>query len=114
MFSVCSILAPCPRRKGEITRAEIDRCFPHQIELPVPPNGFGARLAVMYGFCREHCFAYQTRPARRRGEGDAVRWCFRLPADAERFCERFGGEPRDPRAEAAARRPRRGAKIPPP
>jgi hypothetical protein len=99
------------RRKGEITRAEIDRCFPHQVELPVPANGFGGRLSAIYGFCREHCFSYQTRPSRRRGEADAVRWCFRLPADAERFRAQFGGEKRDVRSEAAARKARRAVKI---
>lgn len=98
------------RRKGEITRAEIDRCFPHQVELPVPVNGFGPRLNVMYGFCREHCFSYQTRAARRRGEADAVRWCFRLASDAERFREQFGGQTRDVRSEIAARKARRVVK----
>lgn len=59
------------RRKGEITRAEIDR---------------------------------------RRGEADAVRWCFRLASDAERFREQFGGQTRDVRSEIAARKARRVVK----
>jgi hypothetical protein len=76
-------------RKGEITKSQIDREYPYQVELVIPGQGFGRRLDEMQKFCI--LFDYKTRPETRRPD-HFVSWCFKESAQADRFKNTFGGE----------------------
>jgi hypothetical protein len=80
------------RRKGEITRARLQREWPHHVVLSTDKvrgldksamvRGFADTLSVApltYHMCRDH--------------SEFVVFCFAKPEDAEAFCARFGGEP---------------------
>jgi hypothetical protein len=86
---------PMTRRKGEITPKRIDRDFPFQVEMPIPPGGLKQQNEHRE-FCRQRGFEFATRgigKLRRIEERDAVRYCFRPAADAEAFqAARGGGE----------------------
>lgn len=79
------------RRKGERTSRSYERDFPNIVELPVPPNGFGAKLDLIHEFHRERGIDIRRGTGKRRDDQDFVRWCFADRADAEAFKERFGG-----------------------
>jgi hypothetical protein len=78
------------RRKGEITKSQIDREWPFQVALPsrqtVGPAYVSVRLFAekLSLSPRGHCFV-------RDGEYWNV-WCFAVREDAEAFRARFGGE----------------------
>lgn len=80
------------QRRGERTAVQNERDFPYIVELPVPPNGFGAKLDSMYEFHREHGIQDARGRGQRRNEGDFVRWCFGKLDDAKEFSKAFGGE----------------------
>jgi len=78
--------------KGQIKTTEIERRYPHIVELKVPLNGFGTKLNLMHEW---HSFrGIQTQ----RGSGGYhdgrhyVRWCFVVQEDAKAFQKEFGGE----------------------
>jgi hypothetical protein len=81
-------------RKGELSKATIDRNWPHQVALPAAHSS-GANHVTIRLFCeglslctRGHAF--------RRGDIDMNVFCFAERPDAEQFQERFGGEFIDP------------------
>ena len=77
-------------RKGEVTRADIMRKWPHGVALSAD-KVFGPNTAVVYGFAENLAGApwpYHLR----RGDDDFVVFCFAKPEDADAFCQRFGGE----------------------
>lgn len=81
------------RRKGELSPAGIDRGWPHQVAVEIPPgHGLGIVPATgpMSSLChRGHEVAH---------EGKRYRvFCFSDPDQAERFKEIMGGEDFDPR-----------------
>jgi len=78
------------RYKGQVTSRQIDRDFPHQVEIPIPPGGLRKQLDLMYQFCRGR--AFMTRGANRRVGDDAMRWCFADPTEADAFHAQFGGK----------------------
>ena len=97
------------RRKGERTRWRTDWEYPHQVELRIPPQGFGKQMNEIHAFTRllgvpeingyygtERCWTH-------------CKWCFAHPHAADLFQERFGGErltmvPKPPRGWGTARR----------
>jgi len=84
----------CMRRKGELSAAAIDHGWPHQVVLP-------ARLCERDGYNEIHEFCrYLTLCSRGHALYHDGQWfhvyCFKEPADAQKFLERFGGEKFDP------------------
>lgn len=87
------------KRKGELSAAQIDRRWPHQVAIPDD-------LCVMENFeiIRDFCGGRSIAP---RSRAVYAEWpcgnfelhrvhCFADPADAAAFIERFGGTPFDP------------------
>lgn len=80
------------RYKGRPSSKAVERDYPHIVEMPVPPMGFGRDLAAM------HCWHSVRGLVPRNGQGkrvedtDIVRWCFATPEAADAFREEFGGE----------------------
>jgi hypothetical protein len=78
------------RRKGELSSAAIDRGWPHQVVLP-------ARLCERDGyneiheFCRDLTLCSRGHALYHDGQWFRV-YCFKEPADAQKFMERFDGE----------------------
>ncbi len=81
------------RRKGERSRRQIDREFPHQVQITVPPFGLGVTLDRMHELAADlGAGAYATRGGDRIKDGpDTIRFCFADHGDAVDFQIVFGG-----------------------
>jgi hypothetical protein len=98
------------RRKGEMTDAQIDRGWPHQVAL-AGELVKGRAYTVIHEFCRSENLSLCPRGHSFRGDDDwYVCFCFAEAEHAMRFQQRFGGElmdpawrPRWPRAQAPRR-----------
>jgi hypothetical protein len=77
------------RRKGELSPAQIDRGWPHQVALPSSQvvREFGAIEA----FCRDLSRAPRGHSVVHENQWFNV-YCFADPDHAQRFMARFGGE----------------------
>jgi hypothetical protein len=84
----------CLRRSAHYSAAAIDRGWPHQVVLP-------ARLCEREGyneiheFCRDLTLCSRGHSLHHDGQWFHV-YCFKEPADAQKFMERFDGEKFDP------------------
>jgi hypothetical protein len=87
--------SPMPYRKGELSPAEIDRGWPHQVALPATVSQ-GDGWQAIDAFCRD-----LSRCPRGHSVFHENQWwnvyCFAEAADAEKFRLRFGGEPFNPK-----------------
>jgi hypothetical protein len=84
------------RRKGELSKAMIDRDWPHQVALAAEFVA-SANFAAINDFCREEKLSLCARGhSFHRGTGWFVVYCFAAREHAERFQRRFGGEFVDP------------------
>lgn len=70
----------------------MDRDYPFQVRVHVPPFGLGQRLNDMHDFCRGR--NYVTMPDTLHVKGDGMAWCFADLADAEAFRRKFGASAR--------------------
>lgn len=79
-------------RKGELSKASIDRGWPHQVALPACRVN-GANYVTVHLFCDDEKLSLCVRGHwfRRDGE-DHIVFCFAKPEDADKFAQRFGGE----------------------
>ena len=74
---------------------QIDREYPHQVEIAIPAGGLGDKQTVMRTFCRERGIQFATCGIEELGRecgANAVRYCFRVADDAEEFQAMYGGE----------------------
>lgn len=79
-----------PVRKGELTAWQIDRQWPHQVEIFVPPLGLGNVLNDLHQCAAALDARYKTR-SRTAGTDHFVRFCFSTAEAARIFWERSGG-----------------------
>ena len=78
--------------KGQIKTTEIERRYPHIVELMVPLNGFGTRLNDMHRWHSTQRIQSQRGSGRYHDGRHYVRWCFADPEDAKAFQKEFSGE----------------------
>jgi hypothetical protein len=84
------------RRKGELSKAAIDRDWPHQVALAAEVVAC-ANFVAINDVCREEKLSLFPRGHSNAGQGGGfVCYCFAERAHAERFQRRFGGEFADP------------------
>ena len=80
------------RYKGRSSTKEIERHYPHIVELMVPPNGFGNFLNAMHEWHSTRGIETQSGSGSYYKGRHYVRWCFANPDDATAFQAEFGGE----------------------
>jgi hypothetical protein len=79
------------RYKGRPSAKNIERDFPHAVDIGVPLGGFGKQLDAMHEWHRKRGIkAHQGRGQREEGQ-NFIRWCFISPKMAADFAAEFGG-----------------------
>ena len=82
------------RRRGELSAAAIDRGWPHQVVLPASMSERDGYNEI-HEFCRDLTLCTRGHALYHDSQWFHV-YCFKEPADAQKFMERFDGEKFDP------------------
>jgi hypothetical protein len=82
------------RRKGELSPADIDRHWPHQVVLPARACEGGGYNEI-HEFCKDPTLCSRGHAVCHNNEWHHI-YCFSDLADAEKFKQRFGGEKFNP------------------
>jgi len=84
-------------RKGELSKAMMDRQWPHQVALPAY-RCTGHTYLTMQFFCEAQRLSLCTRRhCYRENDVDMTVFCFAERNHAEKFRDRFGGDFLDPK-----------------
>jgi len=79
-----------PRYKGRARAKEIEKDFPHIVEMRVPAGGFGSKLNAMHQWHQARGIRALNSTGRRdENNRDYIRWCFADPIAAKEFAEAF-------------------------
>lgn len=76
------------RRKGEMTKEQIDREWPHQVALPAWFVN-GKYYMILHRFCRGLSVCDRHQGYRRDDGGEMIVYCFKERSDAEYFHMHF-------------------------
>jgi hypothetical protein len=76
--------------KGRQIAKDVERAFPHFVDIKVPPEGLGTKLDAMYDFHMRHGIQPKRGHGRHDASGSVIRWCFADPAFAVEFARAFG------------------------
>ena len=82
-------------RKGELSKTQLDRDFPHQVAVSADRCTGKADGPAIHLFCFQANVAPRHHTVR-RDDRDFIVYCFADPQHAALFQARFGGEPFDP------------------
>jgi hypothetical protein len=84
-------------RKGELSKARMDREWPHQVALPAY-RCLGHNYLTIHFFCHGEGLSLCTRRhSYRHNDVDMTVFCFAKREHAEQFRDRFGGDFLDPK-----------------
>jgi len=88
---MCYVI-PMAGYEGRASTKDIERWYPHIVELMVPLKGFGTTLHDMHDWHTTRGIQSQRGSGRYHEGRHYVRWCFGGSEDAKAFQDEFGGE----------------------